>query len=75
MLNILIIIYCIIGMIILISLSILAYNTDKEAFIEWTTKLKRTYWYYNKYNLRKRIVWYILSWPLWIIWIAFIILY
>jgi len=69
-------IYCIIWIIILlISVWTLVWQ-DKTIFFRNTLNIRKIYKpYFKPYSLKKRIIWYLLFGPFWILWIIFIILY
>ena len=67
--------YLSISAILVITLSYMSYIEDKENYELWFYSSNKKNKWIKKYNLKKRIIWYILFWFFFPIWFIYIILY
>lgn len=67
--------YLLISAILIIALCYMSYVVDKDDYEVWFYKAKSKHKYIVQYNLKKRIIWYILFWLFFPIWFIYIILY
>jgi len=67
--------YLWISSVLVISLCYMSYIEDKENYELWFYSSRSKNKWIKKYNLKKRIIWYILFWLFFPIWFIYIILY